>query len=298
MQSIQPADQHTSDSDSHRCPEGEQVTNSIDSTIDYAFIDPIQLRFTSEHQAEISQQIQDFGRLVDLSREQQTQPPSPPPPPPAPPVVRDHHVITTTNSTYGRTPSYNDYYRRLDDLYYGGGSVGPPLASQTLPYRPNHFSGSVGNPFVDLDLTLPNAPYRASWNSTPARHASSLFAQDPYTPVRRQPQRNYVTSTTAARSLEGDDRPIFGGRGSGGERNRAAVPAIQEQPAPERQRSGTFVLDEPSLPDLPQSGAQRPRDTVVVQELYNVRARDRAQTPVAFTISVNDTAQSSETSDS
>jgi hypothetical protein len=51
-------------------------------------------------------------------------------------------------------------------------------------------------------------------------------------------------------------------------------------------------LDEPSLPNLPQSGAQRPRDPVIVHELYNVRARDRAQTPVAFTINLNEPSQS------
>ena len=58
------------------------------------------------------------------------------------------------------------------------------------------------------------------------------------------------------------------------------------------QRSNTFVLEEPSLPNLPQSGAQRPRDPVNVQELYNVRPRDRAQAPVAFTIDLNEAAAS------
>jgi hypothetical protein len=30
---------------------------------------------------------------------------------------------------------------------------------------------------------------------------------------------------------------------------------------------------------------------VIVQDLYNVRARDRAQTPVAFTINLNESSQ-------
>ena len=61
------------------------------------------------------------------------------------------------------------------------------------------------------------------------------------------------------------DQFLVVGRGRG----RAVAPApIQEfknhQPPPviDRQRRGTFVLEEPSLPNLPQSGAQRPRDTV------------------------------------
>jgi hypothetical protein len=32
---------------------------------------------------------------------------------------------------------------------------------------------------------------------------------------------------------------------------------------------------------------------VIVQDLYNVRPRDRAQTPVAFTINLNETSQAS-----
>jgi len=53
-------------------------------------------------------------------------------------------------------------------------------------------------------------------------------------------------------------------------------------------------VQEPSLPNLPQSGAQRPRDTVAVPDLYNVRPRNRAQTPVTFTIDLNQTPQSSD----
>ncbi len=104
----------------------------------------------------------------------------------------------------------------------------------------------------------------------------------------------YVTSMTAARSLEGDDRPIFGGPGGGGGgRGRNRFPSIAPIPEHEplsnsRQRRGTFVLDEPSLPNLPRSSAQRPRDKVNVRELYNVRRRKRAQTPVAFTVNLND----------
>ena len=182
------------------------------------------------------------------------------------------------------------------------------------------FSGSVDNPFVDLSLTVPSrastTSYTASWDLQPARRSSSIFGPNPFAatnsrPAQRptapppppasesSPRRNYVTSTTAGRSLEGDDRPIFGGAGRG--RGRAPAPAaaaaapIQEQESPPEgglQRRKTFVLEEPSLPNLPQSGAQRARDPVIVHELYNVRQRDRAQTPVAFTINLNETSQS------
>ncbi len=199
-------------------------------------------------------------------------------------------------------------------MYYSRGATTsrPPLPSQTYAYRPtqNHFSGSVGNPFVDLNFTAPGrtstSSYVASWNPQSNRRSTSIFGNNPFTATSPQrppapppasessPRRNYITNTSAGRSLEGDDRPIFGraGRGRG---QAVASASIQEQESPPtvgRQRRGTFVLEEASLPNLPQSGAQRPRDTVIVQELYNVRPRDRAQTPVAFTINMNEASQS------
>ena len=210
----------------------------------------------------------------------------------------------------------------MENLYYSRGSTParPLLPSQTFAYRPsnNPFSGSVDNPFVDLNSTVPtrapSSSYTASWDPQPPRRSSSIFGPNPFAansprqPAPRppvappasesSPRRNYVTSTTAARSIEGDDRPIFGGGGRG--RGRApppphpANPSIPEQEpstAADRPRRGTFALDEPSLPNLPQSGAQRARDTVIVHELYNVRPRDRAQTPVTFTINLNESSQ-------
>lgn len=215
--------------------------------------------------------------------------------------------------------------RYLENLYYSRGSTParPPMPSQTFAYRAAHnpFSGSVDNPFVDLSSTLParapSSSYTASWDPQPPRRSSSIFGPNPFAAnnprqaprpppappsSESSPRRNYITSTTAARSLEGDDRPIFGGSGRGGGggavrgRGRApANPPIPEQEPPtgaDRPRRGTFALDEPSLPNLPQSGAQRARDTVIVQELYNVRPRDRAQTPVTFTVNLNDASQS------
>lgn len=213
----------------------------------------------------------------------------------------------------------------MENLYYSRGSTParPPLPSQTFAYRATHnpFSGSVDNPFVDLSSTLPtHAPsssYTASWDPQPPRRSSSIFGPNPFAAnsPRQQaprppaappasessPRRNYVTSTTAARSIEGDDRPIFGGSGGGGAgRGRGgrlappvnpSIPEQEPSTAADRPRRGTFALDEPSLPNLPQSGAQRPRDTVIVRELYNVRPRDRAQTPVAFTINLNESSQ-------
>lgn len=202
--------------------------------------------------------------------------------------------------------------------------------SQTIGYRPTprHLSESINSPFADLSQTVPartlNPPYATAWNTpTPARSVSneqsvSVFGPNPFAagnpqpparppvppPPEPSPRRTYATSTTAGRSLEGDDRPIFGGRGGapggggstfasvGRGRGRAAAPIQEYQPpANTLQRRGTFVLDEPTLPNLPQSGAQRARDPVVVRDLYNVRRRNRAQTPVAFTINLNETPQ-------
>lgn len=174
------------------------------------------------------------------------------------------------------------------------------------------------NPFADLSATLPartnTSSYNASWNQQSRRRSisnvqqsSSVFGSNPFAannspPSETSPRRNYVTSTTAARSLEGDDRPIFGGRGGaggggGGARGRGrfpTIPSIQEhEPLTNGfQRSNTFALDEPSLPNLPQSGAQKPRDTVNVRELYNVKRKNRARTPVAFTVNLNEPSQS------
>ena len=194
--------------------------------------------------------------------------------------------------------------RQLEDLYYSRSSAAP---SETVPHRRahNHFSGSVDNPFVDLNFTVPNrvtpSSYRASWDPQSNRRSTSIFGVNPFLAPTPRPsetpsRRNHVTSTTAGRSLEGDARPILGG---GRERSRPAPEPIEEQeaPPPDRPRRGTFVLEEPSLPDLPQSGAQRPRDRVNVQELYNVRARDRAQTPVTFTININETSSAASPSD-
>jgi hypothetical protein len=165
----------------------------------------------------------------------------------------------------------------------------------------------------DLSSTLParmnTSSNSAPWGSQQVRRAisnvqSSIFASNPFAATNSQsaaerlsapetsPRRNFAMSMTAARSLEGDDRPIFGGARGGG-RQRGRFPSIAPIPEDEPltnsfQRRGTFVLEEPSLPNLPQSGAQRTRDTVNVQELYNVRRRKRARTPVAFTINLNE----------
>ena len=181
--------------------------------------------------------------------------------------------------------------QRLEDLYHGRNSAAPPASADNFAHRRrnNHFSGSVDNPFTDLSFTLPTrtatttSTYRGSWETQTPRRASSLFGPNPF-----------ASNTTTARSSTGDTRPILGGGGSNRERARPAetVPIVEEQEpaAGQLQRSNTFVLDEPSLPNLPQSGAQRPRDPVDVQELYNVRPRDRAQAPVAFTIDLNEAA--------
>ncbi|CAF3802573.1 unnamed protein product [Adineta steineri] len=274
------------------------------------------LRFTFENQSAISASIQDIGRLIDINAQNaRNQPRSPSTGNSHPPA---HYVTTTSNPMYSQEQSQQDQFRYLENLYY---SRTPPtsrahLPSQTHSYRPpqNHFSGSYDNPFVDLNLTVPartsTSSYVASWHPQANRRGSSIFGNNPFVATHARPpppppavsespsRRNHVTSTTTGRTLEGDDRPILGGAGRGRGRERAAAPVpIQEQEPPpptvDRPRRNTFVLDEASLPNLPQSGAQRPRDTVNVPELYNVRARDRAQTPVAFTINMNEASQPS-----
>lgn len=212
--------------------------------------------------------------------------------------------------------------RHLENLYYSRGSTAArtPLPPPTYAYRPtrNPFDASPANPFANLSLTMPSrsltSSYTASWEQPTVRRSSSIFGPNPFEasnvrpnqrpqpPPEPTPRRSHTTNATAARSLEGDDRPILGGgRGRGRATTTNVAATIEEQEpepsttVPNLQRRGTFVLDEPSLPDLPQSGAQRPRDTVNVQELYNVRPRNRAQTPVAFTINLNGTSQPSPT---
>ena len=306
--------------------------------------DIIQLRFTYENQAAISSAIQNFGHLIDLSKERQ-QPTSTSPiiqiqrprfSSPVPPYSAAPYATTVPHPRCTqeqlqieqcksmtikiKTESiFSFLVRHLEDLYYSRGSA-PPRATlpfQTFAYRPvrSQFSGSIDNPFVDLNFAVPartsTSSYTASWDPQSAHRSSSIFGPNPFIntnsqSIQRLPapssesssRRNQVTSTTAARSLEGDERPIFGGGGRVRNRvNSTAVPRQEQAPPPlppplsDLQRRGTFVLDEPSLPNLPQSGAQRPRDTVNIQDLYNVRARDRAQTPVAFTIDLNETSQ-------
>ncbi|CAF0829568.1 unnamed protein product [Rotaria sordida] len=289
------------------------------------------LRLTFENQVPLSSAIQNFGRLIDISNEQQSQTSTSQVVPiqqtrfssPGHPHSVANYGTTVPNQMYIREQSQMEQLRHLENLYYSRGSTAsrPPLPSQTFAYRPpqSHFSGSVDNPFVDLNFTAParssTSSYTASWDPQSVRRSSSIFGPNPFVvtntrPTQRPPaptppsvRPNHVTSTTAGRSLEGDDRPIFGGRGGGGggggggrARERVITTApIQEQessPNGDLQRRRTFVLDEPSVPNLPQSGAQRPRDTVLVQELYNVQRQIRAQTPVAFTIDINEASRS------
>lgn len=172
----------------------------------------------------------------------------------------------------------------------------------TAPARTN--AGSYSNPW-DIQTTrrVTSNTQSSIFGSNPfatnnARAAAAAEAQQMSAP-ETSPRRQYVTSMTAARSLDGDDRPIFGGGGGRGRSRLPAIPTIPENgPLPNNlQRRGTFVLDEPSLPNLPQSGAQKARDTVNVRELYNVRRRKRARTPVAFTVNLNDSAPPSRASE-
>ncbi|CAF3634064.1 unnamed protein product [Adineta steineri] len=260
------------------------------------------LRLAFDNQASISSSIQNFGQFVDLSTEQHHQQQQQPRFSSAPyPSPSTHYTGTSRNSINAQEQSRQSQYSR--------------------PAQ-NSFNGNMNNSWADHSLTIParnNAsPFGTSRNSqtlprsNPFSNNNSRSAQRASLPAPEPlPRRNYVTSTNAARSLEGDDRPIFGGRGSGGgggggggggaaaiaNRGRArygALVPIQEQVplTTSLERRGTFILDEPSLPNLPQSGAQRPRDTVVIEELYNVRRRNRARTPVAFTVNLNEARSS------
>src|ERR1044072_8738949 len=88
--------------------------------------------------------------------------------------------------------------RHLENLYYSHGStpLRPALPSQTFAYHPtqNHFSGSVDNPFVDLNFTFPTrvstSSYRASWDPQLTRRSSSIFGPNPFAATNpRPPQR-------------------------------------------------------------------------------------------------------------
>ena len=177
-----------------------------------------------------------------------------------------------------------------------------PHTQSASIFGPNPFASNIMNTQQSPRVTITAPPPAAA----PARAPASNAPPIPH-PNESTPRRNHMSSTNAARSLEGDDRPIFGGRGNRGgatagdvtgrRRGRAALVApIQELEPPDNglQRRRTFVLDEPTLPNLPQSGAQRPHDTVNVPELYNVRRRNRAQTPVAFTINLNEAPQAND----
>jgi hypothetical protein len=74
----------------------------------------IQLRFTSENQAAISSFVQDFGRLMDITREQQQQP-TPQSfgnqarfPSSGHPHAAAHYVTTVPNSMYIQEQSQDD----------------------------------------------------------------------------------------------------------------------------------------------------------------------------------------------
>ncbi|UJR30927.1 hypothetical protein I4U23_018439 [Adineta vaga] len=276
------------------------------------------LRLVFDNQANMSSSIQSFGQLIDMSSDHSHQQPRFSAAPY--PQTSTHYGGTSRNSTASRERSYNDQHRHMDTSQTS-------MLSQTIGYRStqNHLSNSNHNPFADHNLTVPARRTSLSSHTVSTEQQSSLFGSNPFasnnarsarrtsvTAPEPSPRRNFVASTTAARSLEGDDRPIFGGSGRGGGgggggvsagnsfvgRGRSRFPpmaSIQEQVplGNSLERRDTFVLDEPSLPNLPQSGAQRARDTVNVEELYNVRRRKRAKTPVAFTVNLNEARQSS-----
>ena len=81
----------------------------------------IQLRFTSENQAAISSTIQNFGRLIDLSREQQSQNSTNQVvqlqqaryPSPGHPHSAAHYVPTAPYSMYTQRQPQNDHCKSL-----------------------------------------------------------------------------------------------------------------------------------------------------------------------------------------
>ncbi|CAF1455310.1 unnamed protein product [Adineta ricciae] len=258
------------------------------------------LRLVFDNQVNMSSSIQNYGQLIDTSTGQH----HPTFSAASHPQTSAHYVTTSRNSAVSRGRSVNDQHRHMD-------------GSQTISYSSTQNSLSNSN----NNLPIPARRRSSSSNTTSREQQSSVSGFNPFasnnarstqrssvTAPEPSPRRSFVTSTTAARSLEGDDRPIFGGSGSGSGnvahnfvgRGRSRFPPmgpIQEQTTLSNslERHDTFVLEEPSLPSLPQSGAQRPRDTVIVEELYNVRRRRRAKTPVAFTVDLNGTRQPSAT---
>ena len=296
----------------------------------------IQLRLVFDNQAALTSAIQNLGRVMEPSQghpshvsanqvyqlQQHT-----------PRLSSEAYPQTATSyaTSQSRMPVYGTPLdRHMETIYYSNNASGPPplSLSQTIGYRPtpNRHPTYGNNSVIDPSFTVPSRPpnpsYTPSWDTQASRRSvsnvqtTSVFGPNPFAannprshqpqpPPEQSPRRNYVTSTTAARSLEGDDRPIFGGRGNGGDaatrfgrgRGRGGSLLSTQNLAPidlSLQRSGTFVLDEPSVQNLPQSGAQRPRDPVIVQELYNVRRRNRARTPVAFTVNLSEAAQPSD----
>ena len=321
MSALFSTDRYPASSDAHWCPEGEQVKKSIRSIVSPGsdLFDSVTIRLEQSISSIINHPCfrssnwsiprttvwtsTEFRRTTFICRTAT--------------FIRtlcEHRPVVVQRALWVDRWQLSAYWkccldRQLEDLYYSRQSPATraPAPSETFPYRRshNHFSGSVDNPFVDLSFTMPNRPapssYRASWDPQSNRRSTSIFGSNPFAaPNPRPPEpasrRNHVTSTNAGRSLEGDARPILG---AARERSRPVPEPIEESEAPvvDRPRRNTFVLDEPSLPDLPQSGAQRPRDTVNVQELYNVRPRDRAQTPVTFTININETSSAANPSD-
>jgi hypothetical protein len=85
----------------------------------------VQLRFTSQNQATISSTIQDFGHLIDTSREQQSQTTTSQVvpiqqqqqqrfPPPGHPHSNAHYVSTVPNQMHNQGQSYNDHCKSFD----------------------------------------------------------------------------------------------------------------------------------------------------------------------------------------
>ena len=178
--------------------------------------------------------------------------------------------------------SYDFFFfldRQLEDLYDNSGTIAArttPLTSNTINDRRvrNHFFGSVDNPFVDVNWfsTNNNPSYRMN-NRT--NTTSSIFGPNPFTNSNSTSEQNARATThpyPSATDQHGIEQQV-----------ESTVPT-------DRPRRGTFVLEDSDLTNLLQSTLQRPRDTVNIQELYDVRTRERAQPPVAFTIDLNQAA--------